>query len=242
MFVVLPILSSNSYFPLCLSIHSKIGKLALYFTSLFFLFQVKVNKLTKTFWTLDFLYMSVIFISSPGMDQGAIGRGLRGCVLNAYNAILQPQASHITIQKKNQSWYVYHEHPLMLSVGSNALIFMFWFISMDNNADPVRLKTTTFNRNYFGVLKINLALETRSSWYMGFRELSIWIYNGKNWVFWETSEFKIPNFVGRLKLVQSAHHVRVPKVCDWQVEFSSQLREVPLVFVWHQIKRKIWTF
>lgn len=71
----------------------------------------------------------------------------------------------------------------MLSVGSNALIFMFWFISIDNNVETVRLKTTTFNRNYFGVLKINLALETRSSWYMGFKELSIWIYNGKNWVF-----------------------------------------------------------
>ena len=100
MFVVLPILSSNSYFPLCLSIHSKIGKLALYFTRLFFLFQVKVNKLTQTFWTLEFLYMSVMFISSPGMDQGAVGRGLRACVLNAYNALLQPRASHITIQKK----------------------------------------------------------------------------------------------------------------------------------------------
>ena len=71
----------------------------------------------------------------------------------------------------------------MLSVVSNALIFMFWFISMDINVEHVRLKTTSFNRNYFGVLKINLALETRSSWYMGFEELSIWSYNGKNWVF-----------------------------------------------------------
>ena len=67
----------------------------------------------------------------------------------------------------------------MLSIGSNALIFMFWFISIDNNVEPVRLKTTNFNRNYFGVLKINLALETRSSWYMGSKELSILFYNEK---------------------------------------------------------------
>ena len=65
----------------------------------------------------------------------------------------------------------------MLSVGSNSLIFMFWFTSTDNNVEAMRLKTTTFNRNYFGVWNINLALGNRELWFMESIELSISIYN-----------------------------------------------------------------
>ena len=65
----------------------------------------------------------------------------------------------------------------MLSTGSNSLIFMFWFTSMDNNVEDMRLKTKTFNRNYFEVWKINLALGARELWFMESIELSISIYN-----------------------------------------------------------------
>ena len=47
--------------------------------------------------------MYVMFISSPRKDQRAIGRGICACGLNVDKPILEPRASHITIQKKNQS-------------------------------------------------------------------------------------------------------------------------------------------
>lgn len=44
--------------------------------------------------------MSVMFLSSPGMDQGAAGRVLCACGLNEDSFLLQPRASHLTIQNK----------------------------------------------------------------------------------------------------------------------------------------------